>query len=316
MPSSRSSVVPARAHMFFRAGQAQLQKLSSFALTLPLAAFCACATWVFARGTSWCLHVWQHRPLPSPRSLQSFEVRNAEASSLKPQDRVAALGFSMLATFAGIFARKHWPQTRIRNATRSVSVGRQAAGRKVSVRLESRVERVLRQTQAEMVDKLLASEGLNLMVAGAESMAPSEETGKVYCYMPVFESPIPGIRNTQVRMTCSIRVPRSGLAILTTDEFANLLEDEKTGVMTFDETWSTRGVIKAESTNTLSFRQIGPDVSMVSSVRASSSSPLPDWFPIPEEVFNPVVQTFALEAFKGAQIKMLDVFEERCAKSS
>lgn len=184
--------------------------------------------------------------------------------------------------------------------------------RAVRVDIESRVERVFDGITVERLDTLMASEGLRLMVSGAQSSEPAESAGQVFCYMPVMQSPVPGIGNTQIRLTCSMRLPRSGLAILKTEELANLVEDGITGKMIFEEAWSTRGAIKAEMMSTIMYHQAGAGLNLVNSVRTSSKSPLPEWFPIPEAAFSAFVQAFVREALTSNQNTMLDRIQQRC----
>jgi len=185
--------------------------------------------------------------------------------------------------------------------------------RAVRVNIESRVERMFNGMTVEGLDTLMASEGLQLMVSGAQSSEPADNAGRVFCYMPVMQSPVPGIKNTQIRLTCSMRFPRSGLAILKTEELANLVEDGATGKMIFEEAWSTRGAIKAEMTNTLMYQQAGAGLNLVNNIRTTSRSPLPDWFPIPEAAFSAFVQAFVREALTSNQNTMLDRIQQRCA---
>jgi len=165
----------------------------------------------------------------------------------------------------------------------------------------------------EGLDNLLASEGLQLMVSGAQSSEAADSAEQVYCYMPVLKSPVPGIGSTQIRLTCSMRLPRSGLAILKTEELANLIEDGATGKMVFEEAWSTRGAVKAEMTSTLMYQQAGAGLRLVNSIRTNFKSPLPEWFPIPEATFSAFVKAFVREALTSQQNTMLDQFQQRCA---
>lgn len=177
---------------------------------------------------------------------------------------------------------------------------------------EVRVERTIQNFTVQDMHSLLSTDGLELMVSGAESREPTGEPGMVYCYLPPLEPPFPGISKTQLRLTCSLSLPRPGLAILKMHEFANLIYNEDTNTMEFDETYSTRGSIKAEMTNILSFRQQGSDLSVVYQVSSNSSSPLPDWFTIPMDVFTPFINGFVSEAIKGSSKEVLDTIEESC----
>lgn len=185
------------------------------------------------------------------------------------------------------------------------------AGQTIKVNPEIRTERIIRQSTVAALHELLLKDGLKIMMSGAESQELAEEPGQVYCYLSPLE--IPGVQKTQIRLTCSLSLPRPGLAILQMHELANLLEDESNGVMVFDETWSTRGSVRAEVTNTLTFRQVGSDLSVVYYVRTSCVSPLPEWVTISIDPFNALINGFAAESLKVSSNALLDTIEQRCA---
>lgn len=186
--------------------------------------------------------------------------------------------------------------------------------RAIRLNLDSRMERVLEGATVQALDALFESEGLQLLVSGADFSEPAADDGSMYCYMPVLESPVPTINSTRIRLTCSVRQPRSGLVLLNTDEMANLIQDSATGEFMYDETWSTSGIIRADMTSTLTYRQAGANVSLVHNLRSSTRSPLPDWFPFPEDAFSNFVKAFVREAIASQQSTLLDQIQQRCAE--
>jgi len=248
-------------------------------------------------------------------SLYTAPRRSIAASApVQWQRSVTYNAVASVAVVASALPLQRWGGAASRRrARRGIVRLARSDDRAVRVDIESRVERKFNGTTVEDLDDLLASEGLQLMVSGAQSSEPAGSDGQVFCYMPVMQSPVPGIGSTQIRLTCSMRLPRSGLAILKTEELANLIEDGATGKMVFDEAWSTRGAIKAEMSSTLMYRRAGAGLSLVNAIRTTSRSPLPEWFPIPEAAFSAFVQAFVREALTSQQNTMIDRIQQRCA---
>lgn len=227
----------------------------------------------------------------------------------------ARWGPVLAAASAALHARRRCHGVAGGRGPGSRAISRAAAGgRFASLSLDSRADRLRSAMQLRELDELLAQEGLQLMVSGSTKSEPASEAGKVYCYMPVLDPPFPDVQSTQVRLTCALQLPRSGLAVLKTDEFAILVEDQETGEMCYDEQWSSRGLVRGSMTNMLAYRQEGSDLRLISTVTANCRAPVPEWFPVPENVFGKFVETFAQQALQAQQNEMLDKFEQRMAE--
>mmetsp|Transcript_2993 Transcript_2993/g.6624 ORF Transcript_2993/g.6624 Transcript_2993/m.6624 type:complete len:256 (+) Transcript_2993:70-837(+) len=224
-----------------------------------------------------------------PGSQTSLE---AESSSQWP--RAAALSSTILCTCA-VASRQ---SKRRRTVMQARTLKAAPSGRAV---------RFVDNATVESMQSLLEESGLELLVSGSDRQEKLPD-GKVYCYLPIAD--LPGVPNAEVRLLCSVDTPRAGMATIEIEDMAILLEDAR-GNMVYDEKWSSSGNIDVKTTNVVRYTQASSRLRLEANIRTEMQFPLPNWFPIPDQLFRGFVETFTKGAFRQAQEGLLDKLQER-----
>mmetsp|Transcript_40411 Transcript_40411/g.90621 ORF Transcript_40411/g.90621 Transcript_40411/m.90621 type:complete len:261 (+) Transcript_40411:37-819(+) len=246
-----------------------------------------------------------HRLLPSMGHVEAYPLH--DGIETRHQSRWSLRSCSLLGAAALLHGRR-----RSTRWSRTQRVMMQA--RTVTANPRGRAMRYINDATVQRMDEILSEEGLELLVAGAErtAQASEDDEGKVYCFLPVAD--LPGVPNAQLRLLCSVGMPSSGTAEIRIEDMSILLEDAQ-GRMTYDETWSTKGNIKINTTNVVKYSQVSSRVRLEAQISTQMEFPLPDWFPIPDALFTSFVETFTKQLFRRSQEGLLDTLQDRVSRS-